>query len=90
MATTQDSSIVIDTKEGMQAFRMLQLKFALSIEVKTGMTHSRGSVMKEVNRTFGTSFRKKADALAFMEGVCAYMAGETTELPEVKGMYWQV
>jgi hypothetical protein len=59
------------------AFKALQLKYALRIEVKTGLRHSRGSVLAEVNRTYGTSFRTKAEALAFMEDeVLAFMEDE--------------
>ena len=40
------NGFVIDTPEGIQAFQLLRVRSALSIEVKTGMKLSRGSVMK--------------------------------------------
>ena len=37
---------MIDTPEGIAAFRQLQQYYALKLEVNTGLRHSRGSVMK--------------------------------------------
>lgn len=62
-----DAGFVIDTPEGIQVFRVLQLKYALSIEIKTGMRHSRGSILKLVNQEFGTSFRTKQEAFDYLE-----------------------
>jgi hypothetical protein len=61
-----DGSFVIDTAEGMAYFRVLQMKYALKIEVTTGMKHSKGSILNLVNRTYGTNFRLKKQALAFI------------------------
>lgn len=86
MAT--DNGFVIDTQEGMQMWRLMSMRANLRIEVGTGMSNSRGSTMKVVNKEFGTKFTKKADALEFMCGVIDYMTGKSDQLPEVKGMEW--
>ena len=64
-----DGAVAIEGPERMDHFHNLQLKYALRIEVKTGMRHSGGSILKMVNRKFGTSFRTKAAALHYMEQV---------------------
>jgi hypothetical protein len=58
---------VIDTPQGIAYFHMLQLMHALDLEVKhPGLKMSRGSVMKQVNKEYGTTFTRKAQALEFM------------------------
>ncbi len=54
---------IADTPEGITYFQLLTFKGSLSIEVSTGMTHSRGSVLAAYNRQMGTSFRTKVKAL---------------------------
>jgi hypothetical protein len=71
-----DGSFVIDTAEGMAYFRALQMKYALKIEVATGMKHSKGSVLNLVNRTYGQNFRLKKQALAFMTAEADRMKAE--------------
>lgn len=44
-------SIILDTPEKIEMFRLLQLKHALMLEVKTGMIHSKVSVLKVANET---------------------------------------
>lgn len=62
-------TIVIDTPEGIAFFRLLQLRGALRIEVELGLRMGRGSLLAAVNREYGTNFRRKADALAFLDEV---------------------
>jgi hypothetical protein len=51
------------TGDDINTYRVLAMKHALSIEIKTGMKMSRGvSVLKVVNQTFGTTFRTKKQA----------------------------
>lgn len=45
-------------------FHLMQCIGALSIEVNTGMRHSRGSVLKLVQRQYGVTSKTKAGALA--------------------------
>ena len=59
-------STVISTPEGISFHRLASMKHMLSIEIKTGMRNSHGSVMQVINREFGQSFRRKADALAYV------------------------
>jgi hypothetical protein len=57
---------IIDTKEGIEAFAMLQVIGALSLEVNTGMKFSRGSVMNLARDRYGCVKRTKAGVLAEM------------------------
>ena len=61
-----EQPIVIDTPDGIAAFAMLQVIACLSIEVKTGMVHSQGSVLKLAQRRYGCTSRTKKGALAEM------------------------
>jgi hypothetical protein len=60
---------VIDTPEGIAAYRALAIYHALKLEVNTGLSHSRGSVMKLAKQEFGLSGNRKADVLAQLEHV---------------------
>ena len=57
---------IIYTPEGIKAFHMLQVIGALSVEVNTGMVHSKGSVLKLAQRRYGCTSRTKKGALAEM------------------------
>jgi hypothetical protein len=46
-----------------EVFHRLQCYYALQIEVKTGMRHSRGSVLKLVQKVYGVKSRTKAGAM---------------------------
>ncbi len=54
---------IIDTPEGIAAFRETQIYFALKIEATTGLRHSRGSVLKLVQKEYGITARTKKQAL---------------------------
>lgn len=88
MAT--DQAIVIDTPEGITAFRYVTMKHALDFEIRTGMKMTRISALKALNETFGTSFKRKQQALDFITGVVDYMNGDAESLPEVPGMEWAI
>lgn len=49
--------MIIDTPEGIQAYRLLALKSMLSLEVK-GMKHSRVSAYALVKKEFGLTGNK--------------------------------
>lgn len=40
---------ILDTPEQIEMFRLLQLKHMLALEIKTGLRHSKGSVLKAAN-----------------------------------------
>ena len=40
---------ILDTPGQITLFRLLAIKHALALEIKTGMTHSRGSVLRLAN-----------------------------------------
>lgn len=54
---------IIDTPDGIKHFRLLQLIGALHIEVTTGMSMSRGSVMNCARYEYGVDKRTKAGVL---------------------------
>ena len=47
----------------MNLFNLMQCIGALSIEVNTGMKHSKGSVLAHAQRTFGVRSKTKKGAL---------------------------
>jgi len=53
-----NETIVIDTPEGIKWYHLLQLKYALKLEV-LGMKHSKGSVYAHVKKTFGFKGNKR-------------------------------
>lgn len=57
------SGFIIDTPEGIAAYRQLALYHALKLEVATGMRHSRGSVMQTIRNETGITKRTKAGVL---------------------------
>jgi hypothetical protein len=50
-------------------FQMARCIAALRIEVSTGMSHSRGSMLKYVQRTYGVTAKTKKSALEVMEAL---------------------
>jgi hypothetical protein len=57
-------STILTTPEQMAVFHLMQCIGALRIEVRTGMRHSRGSVLKTAQNVYGVRSRTKAGALA--------------------------
>lgn len=43
---------IIDTPDGIRVFHLLQLKYAMKLEMK-GLRHSQGSVYAHVKRLYG-------------------------------------
>ena len=62
-----DEMIVIDTADGMAHFRICQHISMLRTEIKTGLRHSRGSVMNSARQLYGSQKRTKAGVLADLE-----------------------
>lgn len=56
-------------------FHLAQCIGALSIEVNTGMRHSRGSVLKMVQNQYGIKSRTKEEALAELKALYATRTG---------------
>lgn len=55
-----NTAIVIDTQEGIQMFHLLQLKYAMKMELQ-GLRHSSGrSVCAHVKRLYGYKGNKQA------------------------------
>jgi len=57
------------TNEDIEQFRMAQVIGALTIEVRTGMSHSRGSILKVAQQRYGCVKRTKKGALAEMRAL---------------------
>ena len=59
----------------MNVIHLAQCIGALSIEVNTGMRHSRGSVLKLVQRQYGVRSKTKKGALAELKAMYAETTG---------------
>ncbi len=46
---------VIDTPDGIDFFQVCQHRYALDIQIHTGLKHSRGSVWKDAKTRYGLS-----------------------------------
>lgn len=66
---------IIDTPEGIAHFRMAQVIGALSMEVATGMSHSRGSILNLARDEYGCVKRTKKGALIEMKAKYAEAYG---------------
>lgn len=58
-----DGSIIIDTPEGISMYYWLARRAALKLEIRTGMTSSRGSILKFLQEKGVTKARTKRGAL---------------------------
>lgn len=71
---------ILDTPEQIELFRLFQLKYALKIELDTGLRHSRGSILNAVNEILILNglikkpFRNKQSAF---EALDAYIETKT-------------
>lgn len=48
-----DGTIIIDTPDGIDFFKVAQCRYALDIQVHTGLKHSQGSVWKMSKNRWG-------------------------------------
>ena len=79
-----DKAIILDTPDQIAMFHLLQIKYALRIEVQTGMTNSRGSILRLANRVLtdngmkrrGTKAAALKDIEKVIEAKAAKMRGE--------------
>ena len=63
--------MIIDTPDGMLFFNMLQVEKALKIQRDTGLTYSRGSVLKYAKQRYGIQGVRIASAAEQMEALVA-------------------
>jgi hypothetical protein len=56
--------IMLDTPDQIAAYRKLAIYHALRLEDATGLRHSRGSVLKLAQQTYGVTARTKKGAIA--------------------------
>jgi hypothetical protein len=78
------ASIILDTPGQITLYRLLSIKHALALEVKTGMIHSRGSVKRHANaeliragvivRPIATKAKCLAVYTGWLEGVAEELA----------------
>ena len=66
-----------DPEIGGTLFNLMQCIASLRIEVSTGMRHSRGSILKHSQVTFGVTSNTKKGALAELEGLYLETTGRT-------------
>lgn len=65
--------MILDQPWQIELYRLQAMKYALRLEIRTGMTHSRGSVRDAVNATLirngwiDRPVARKAAALAYLE-----------------------
>jgi hypothetical protein len=72
--------IIIDTPEGIHMWRMLSFRSALSLEIKTGMKFSRGSVLAAAQAQGLTTKRTKKGAYADIDAIIVSLGGESKPL----------
>ena len=60
----------------LDIFRLAQCIAALRIEVRTGLKHSRGSILQLVRVAYGIRARSKVDALEALEALYLEVTGE--------------
>lgn len=65
--TDTNAGFCIDTPEGIDMVRVITMRHTLRFEVETGMKMCRIPVLPAVNERFGTAFRSKKKALAFLD-----------------------
>ena len=58
-----NNSTIIDTPEGIRAYNLIAIKFALKLETM-GMRHSQGSVANKVREMIGSKTRDKKALLS--------------------------
>jgi hypothetical protein len=66
----------IDSPNAFEHMALCQHIAALRIETRTGMTHSRGSILKSAQQRYGVTKRTKAGALAQLEQLYAETYGK--------------
>ena len=73
---------ILDQPWQLELFHLLQMKYALRIEVQTGMRHSRGSVLKLANSVLlrnGAIDRPCRTEAACLEALEAYITTKEEE-----------
>lgn len=80
---------ILDTPDQIEMFHLLQMKYALKIEIHTGLRHSQGSVLKLVNDTLLKNdfivrpLPRKTLALAALESYIEMKTKTLTDGPDV-------
>lgn len=60
---------------------LLQTKHMLNLEIITGLKHSKGSTLKALNHTFGTSFTRKQQAFDYISSLTNKLIDPIVEDP---------
>jgi len=69
-------SIVIDTPEGIEFFRFQQVYRGIKLQRDTGLTHSRGSLIKLAQQIYGIKGRTAKKACRELEDIFFEAMGE--------------
>lgn len=71
----EESAAYIDTPEGIEMWGLLSFRALLAIEIRTGLKHSRGSVLAAARRQGLTTQRTKAGAYADINALIVSKGG---------------
>ena len=77
-----NETIIIDTPEGIEHWRVASAISMLALEVKTGLGHSRGSILVACQRNWGCPKRTKKGALEWMLAYYEQKYGRPYNLPK--------
>ena len=69
ITTTDTGMIFADGEDAVSLVALIACRSALRFEVETGMKMTRVSALAAANRMLGTNYRRKAQALAHMDGL---------------------
>ena len=75
-----NDTIIIDTPEGIEMYRLLSFRSMLRIEILTGMRHSKGSVLAAAQRQGLTTKRTKRGAHADIDALIVARGMESKPL----------
>jgi len=84
-------AIILDQPWQIELYHLQSMKYALRIEIRTGMRHSRGSVLRAVNNTLLVNKwidkpkARKATALTALEGYIAHKEAQAVEAGLMRG-----
>jgi hypothetical protein len=62
---------LIQGQAGISMFQILQVRYALDIQAKTGLRHSRGSVLKLAQQRYGIKAKTAAAAVTELDEIIA-------------------
>jgi hypothetical protein len=77
---SQDNGFVLDTPDQIAMWRLMSFRSMLQIEIKTGLRHSRGSVLKAAQQQGLTDKRTKIGAYKDIDALIVTAGGKSRPL----------